>query len=280
MSDPKLGLGDRMKRHEQAAHVVLPPRHPCIVRVDGKAFHTFTRGMEKPWDRRLFDAMCKAATYVCGEASGAKLAYLQSDECSFLLTDYDANGTQPWFDYDVQKLASVTASLFTAAFLWEAIRAELLAVHGGLPAFDARCFVLPREEVVNYFVWRQKDAERNSVSGLAQAHFSHKSLHGLKSNQMQDRLMLEKGINWNDCDPWQKRGACVVREVYDGTGPNGEPCVRSRWIVDWATPIFTQDRTYIQRLVDCDRAESEPARTPDEAMDPGGDFPAPAWKPK
>lgn len=237
-------IGDRMKRYEAVSHYHLSPKLPVIVRIDGKAFHSLTRGMEKPFSRSLAEGMWAGAIAFCKEASGVQIAFHQSDEISFLLTDWSMEGTQPWFDYDLQKLVSVAASVVGVAF---SCHMELYA------AFDARAFSLPQDEVVNYFIWRQQDATRNSVSMLAQAHFSAKELYGKKGPEMQDMLMA-KGINWNDVPTIFKRGAAIRRESYQveartlGVQLDGM-ATRHRWVVDEETPIVTADREYIGQYV-------------------------------
>ena len=248
-------LGDRMKGYESVPRIRLVPKMPVLIRLDGKAFHTLTRGIEKPWDERFNLCMKAAAIALCEQVQGCQLAYVQSDEIQLLLVDYQSIKTQGWFDYEVQKMCSISAAVASVAFReafrgWFPDRAD-----NATTLFDSRCWNLPREEVVNAFIWRQQDATRNSVSALAQAHFSHKRLHGKNTSQMQDMLMSEKGINWNDCPVPQKRGVCIVKEIYEaavGGWRPGDPEVvrRTRWVIDEAIPIFTQDRGYIQRLVD------------------------------
>lgn len=259
MSD-KDSLGDRMKMYETVPRLRLVPKMPVLLRLDGKAFHTLTRGLEKPADNGFNMSMRAAALELCEQIQGCQLAYVQSDEITLLLVDYQTVKTQGWFEYEIQKMCSVAASIATHAF------AESFRVHhadrfaSARPYFDCRAWNLPREEVVNCFIWRQQDATRNSIQGLAQAHFSHKQLHLKDQPQMMDMLMLEKGINWNDCPIPQKRGVCAVKETYEtpntfqsavGEAIGGPPMVtRTRWVIDEAIPIFTQDRTYVQRFVD------------------------------
>lgn len=250
MSD-KDSLGDRMKGYESVPRIRLVPRMPVLLRLDGKAFHTLTRGIEKPVDLGFYKSMLAAATELCEQIQGCQIAYMQSDEITLLLVDYQTLQTQGWFEYEVQKMCSVAASIATHAFAeafrgWHPDRYD-----NARPYFDCRAWNIPREEVVNCFVWRQQDATRNSIQGLAQAHFSHKELHQKDQPAMMDMLMLGKGVNWNDCPVPQKRGVCVVKEQYevDMQGAVGR-CWRTRWIIDEAIPIFTQDRNYIQRLVD------------------------------
>lgn len=178
---------------------------------------------------------------------GCKLVYHQSDEISILLTNYDKLTTQSWFDNNLQKMVSISASMATAKFN-EIVR----EVYPGKPlaTFDSRAWVLPQDEVTNYFLWRQQDASKNSVSMVAQAHFPHKELQGLDSKRLQDKLFLEKGINWNDLPVWQKRGACIIKQSYT----KGE-AVRSKWDVDDHIPVFSQNREYINQHVYLSKGE-------------------------
>ena len=253
----KTSLGDRMKEYESVPKIVLTRRMPLIVRIDGRAFHTWTQGLDKPWDLVLEQAFWCTCLFLCKEISGTKLTYSQSDEISLLVTDYDQLGTQPWFGKELQKVVSVAASLTTAYFnsLWGGTRNPA--------TFDARAFVLPKEEVCNYFIWRQQDATKNSVSSLARAHFPHKRLQNLSGPQKQDLLFKEKGINWDDIETYRKRGFCIMRNE------NGTP------FVDLDIPIFTQDRDCIDRHVYLDGEKDELYRTtkysdPSKDVDRGG----------
>lgn len=236
-------LGERMKTfYEDVAKTKLTRRIPVIGRLDGKAFHTLTRNMKKPYDEDFQYCMWQTAKYLCENIQGCKLAYVQSDEISLLLIDYAKLNTDAWFGYQVQKMCSVAASMCSVIF--NKILSEYFETNN-LSVFDARFFNIPKEEVNNYFLWRQNDASRNSVSCLAQSQFSHKELHGKNTSEMQDMLMLQKGINWNGCPVSQKRGVCIKKETY----MVGET-ERSRWVIDENIPIFSQDRDYIQTLVD------------------------------
>lgn len=263
-----------MKGYENVPRTKLTPRMPMIIRVDGRAFHTYTRRFKEhqtdPWSTHLRDAMTAAAKGLMEEISGAKLAYIQSDEISVLVTDYDTFGTQAWFDKGVQKVCSVSASVATVHFNSEIHNNGFETASA---TFDSRCFVLPREEVSNYFVWRQRDAEKNSVAMLAQWYFSHKQLHRKNGSEMQDMLMLEKGINWNDLDTWKKRGWCVTRksvtttlEKFMAQNPSAkfsipqdahpqQPVTRTVVDPDWEIPIFSKDRDYVDSFVHPDQKE-------------------------
>ena len=267
---PYSSLGERMKGYENISRIYLTRRCPLIIRIDGRAFHTFTKGLKRPFDNLLMSVMQETAKYLCQNISGCKLAYTQSDEISLLITDYDSLDTQAWFDKNLQKIVSVSASLATLAFnkFWnDAVACEYAATGASaIPfnfdylsiisskkfkaTFDSRAFVLPKEEVCNYFIWRQQDASKNSVQSLAQANFPHKQLEGLHTNQLQDKLMLEKSINWNDLSVPCKRGACVYYERKPVVTNNEEiKAEEFGWIIDKNIPIFTQDREYIERFV-------------------------------
>ncbi len=244
MSKPdRDSLGDRMKGYEDAYRTYLTGRMPLILRIDGKAFHTYTRGFIRPFDPDFMELMLLTTLSLCDEIQGVKLAYWQSDEISLFITDYDTLTTQAPYDKNLQKLVSISASIATAAFNDEAAKAnnrrfEYVLADKFKPraCFDSRAFILPHAEVCNYFLWRQQDASRNSINSVGQAHFSSKQLHGLNTDMVQDLLFKEKGINWNDLPTINKRGACVIR-------------VDGKWAVDREIPLFSQDREYVNKFV-------------------------------
>ncbi|WP_063563014.1 tRNA(His) guanylyltransferase Thg1 family protein [Paenibacillus sp. O199] len=239
----KDNLGDRMKGYEDVSRIYLIKRTPIILRIDGKAFQTYTKGLERPFSSYLADCFWETTKYVAKEMMGVKVAYHQSDEVSFLLTNYHKVTTESWFDNNLQKMVSVAASLFTYKFN------DLTRGVIDKPAlFDCRSFVLPKEEVVNYFIWRQQEASKNSVSMFAQSNFPHKALQGLNGSQLQEKLFQERNINWNDIPTWQKRGVCITKEQFSLETENGV-ATRTRWDVDMDIPIFTQDRSYIEKFV-------------------------------
>lgn len=243
-----MSLGDRMKTYEQASRMHLTRRMPMIIRCDGKAFHSYTKSLNKPWDRDMRNAMTEAARALMTSIQGAKVAYVQSDEISVLATDYDSLEFEPWFGKNVQKTVSVSASIATQAF-------NAAMPHKPTACFDARCFVLPKEEVNNYFIWRQQDAVRNSIQGLGQKHFSHKQLHKKNTNDIQEMLFQKYGINWNDYDIWKKRGWCVVRKQLLLEKSDGSECqlpytyTRTTIESDWEIPTFSKNKEYINQYV-------------------------------
>ena len=268
-------LGRRMKEYyEQIPKTKLMRRTPVIIRIDGKAFHSFTKGFKRPFDNVLIESMQETMKYLCENIQGCVLGYHQSDEISLVLVDYHKLTSNAWFDYEVQKICSIAASMATVAFnkIFEQncieysqvvpnteLGRKVMDVYSKASEkgamFDARCFNIPKEEVTNYIYWRQLDATRNSIQMVGQANFSHKELHGKSCNQIQDMLMIQKEINWNDFPIYQKRGSCCVKESYSTvdlstyTG-SGDTITRTRWIIDKEIPIFKgEDRNYIDKLI-------------------------------
>ena len=270
-------LGTRMKtNYEQIQKTKLMRRCPVVVRIDGKSFHSFTKGFNKPFDDILIKSMQETMEYLCENIQGCVLGYHQSDEISLLLIDYQALNSQAFFDYEVQKICSITASMATMAFnkfltnnyqQWvkETISEDKLMDSSNLldykeelilstvyykaidkgAMFDARCFNIPKEECTNYFYWRQLDATRNSIQMVGQANFSHKELQNKSCNNIQDMLHEQKGINWNDFPTYQKRGSCCIKikQMINDVE-------RSKWIVDNDIPIFVNEgRDYIEKLI-------------------------------
>lgn len=275
MSKKRDALGDRMKKYEYITRTHLVPRLPVILRLDGKAFHSFTRGFKRPFDEVLISTMQDTTKYLCENIQGCVLGYTQSDEITLVLVDYKKLNSCAWFDNNIQKMCSIAASMATFAFnrfftanlnafyefntdidltesgyhitfseedgekYYEAYKKA--AEKGAM--FDARVFNIPKEEVCNCVLWRQNDATRNSVEMVAQAHFSHGVLQNKSQSQMQDMLMLERGINWNDFPVHQKRGSCCIKV-------QGDEDKRPKWIIDKNIPIFKGDgRKYIEDLV-------------------------------
>ena len=266
-------LGDRMKEfYEDRTRIKLPRRTFTIIRIDGKAFHTYTKGLERPFDEGLIEDMNATTAYLCKNIQGAKFGYVQSDEISLVLTDFDDLGTHAWFDNNLQKMVSVAASMATAEFnklrLKRYMENSMIFLEPEdigkfkMAEFDARAFQIPFiDEVENYFIWRQQDAVRNSISSVAQSLYSTKELHGVKTDGMQE-LIFQKGINWNDYDFRKKRGAVIAKVevpvlvktkefVNDGETHAIDPTqivMRNKWQVV-ETPTFTQDRWFIKGLI-------------------------------
>lgn len=243
-------LGDRMKTYEAVPKNYLMRRTPVIIRIDGCHFHSFTRKFKKPFDNVFMEAMKWTTFDLCSHIQGCVMGYTQSDEISLVLCDYKRLNSAAWFDDQVQKICSVSASMASSFFVraFDTMVDDLTdgdvvpeiyrsAYQSGTPYFDARCFNLPVEEVCNYMIWRQQDATRNSILGLAQSLYSHKEMQGVSCKALQDKMFEEKGVNWNDLETPKKRGTCVVR-INDGG-------VRSKWVIDNDIPVFTARRDYV-----------------------------------
>lgn len=263
-------IGDRMKQfYENRTCFFLPRRTYTIIRVDGKAFHTYTKGLEQPFDAGLIEDIDATASYLCKNIQGAKFAFVQSDEISILLTDFDKIDTDAWFDGNIRKMASVAASLATSKFnqlrqlryikakfdegitnityRWMELLSKLKVAE-----FDARVFIIPCDyEVENYFIWRQQDAVRNSISSVALSLYSHKELEGVNGNRKQEMIFL-KGINWNDYAPKLKRGRFIQKLPFatemDENNPNSKSVMRNCW-TSTDCPIFTQDREFLLKYI-------------------------------
>lgn len=225
----KTPLGDRMKTYERTHRQVLPRRTYTLMRLDGRAFHTYLKGCTKPFDLDFVHDMNDLATHLCQEIQGVQFAYTQSDEISLLLTDFATLNSEPWVRGRVDKMVSLSASLAGAFFTrlrWEWPK---------LATFDSRVWTMSDPvEVANYFLWRQWDAETNSLQMLAQHYFSVAELHGKKNGQLQDMLYLKHKVNWNNLDPGLKRGRIIY--PMDKTDPD-LPQAGARWVVE-AAPHF------------------------------------------
>ena len=277
-------LGKRMKEfYEQVPKTRLVRRMPVAIRIDGKAFHTFTRGFQKPFDKVLMQSMQETTKYLCENIQGCVFGYTQSDEITLILVDYKELDTSAWFDYEIQKLCSISASMATMSFnkFFErnaknyiqncAIDYETDGLYGkDTPEyqlceiyqkaidkgamFDARCFNIPKEEVTNLVYWRQLDAARNSIQMVGQANFSHKELQNKSCNMIQDMLHEQKGINWNDFPVDCKRGAAVIKRkigtnIAAACGIAGAT-YEDRWVIDRDMPMLKgEDRKYLDDLV-------------------------------
>lgn len=258
-------LGARMKMYEQQSRSFLKRKTPVIVRLDGCHFHTVSRGFDKPFDVAIERAMKHTMLFLCSHIQGCVLGYTQSDEITLVLCDYQKVDTAAWYEYNIQKITSVSASMASFAFI-EALKQECLNLsclflsnedasrRSKLLAekieqgafFDSRAFNLPtKEEVVNNLIWREQDAIRNSIQGLAQSLFSHNEIQCIKNKDILEKMKEEKGIEWSTyLTGYQQRGCCAIKVESEGEY-NGTPVKRTSWEIDDNIPLFTQDRDYI-----------------------------------
>lgn len=250
-----MNLHERMKQYEAVSQTYLMRRTPVILRLDGVAFHTFTKNFDKPFDEALSTVMKCTTRYLVNSIQGCVLGYTQSDEISLVLQDYKKLDTDAWFGYNVQKLVSVSAKMATAQF--NKLFNRYIAFRPGETSdryreailenigFDSRCWNLPFEEVNNYLIDRQRDAERNSINLLAQQYYSQKELNGIKSNALQNKLFTEQGINWNDLPYYQKRGFLALPDNDHNFNDLSE------------TPIFSKEPEFVNSLIRFDKEENK-----------------------
>ncbi len=252
-------LGDRIKNfYENITRIFISHRTYTLIRVDGRAFHTLTKGLARPFDIDFMNEMDETAKYLCRHISGAKFAFVQSDEISILVTDFDELTTQAWFNNNLQKMCSISASMATRAFNETRMKKHLKIVEDirrpdeyyinfkdvKWAEFDSRIFQIShKSEVANYFVWRQQDTIRNSVQSVAQFMFSQKELQRKNVTKLKE-MILEKGSNWEDYDDKCKYGRLIVLEEFEKT----PGLVRTQW-VSIPAKVFTQDREYINSKI-------------------------------
>lgn len=257
-------LGERMKdQYEHRTRFSLPRRTYTIIRLDGKAFHTYTKGLNKPFDDDLIKDMDDAIIAMLPEIQGVQFAYTQSDEISLVLTDFATPNTDAWFDGNIQKMVSVSASIITAEFnklrwireniIRETTTGKSHFAPNKTAYFDSRVFTIPdRTEVMNYLIWRNQDCARNSVSMVAQSLFSHKELQGKSTVQMQEMMFQTHNVNWAEYDQSKKNGRLIVKETFAEQflgGINGNPIVhRSRWVSKPAWK-FTEDKEKLMAMI-------------------------------
>ena len=276
--------------YEQIPKTKLMRRCPVIIRIDGRAFHSFCKRFQKPFDPVMMEAMQRTTKYLCEHIQGCVFGYSQSDEISLLLIDYKKLNSSAWFDNEVQKMCSISASMATMAFnrilneismdidpsiniyvdptgeYAEEVEEQIAiaknygydgdfdnwcrqcgaynrAINKGA-MFDSRVFSIPREEVTNYFYWRQLDAIRNSIEMVGQANYSPKELHKKNCTMICD-MLLEKDIIWSELPIDCQRGSCCYKETY-----KLKDTTRNKWIIDHNIPLFkNEDRFYIDRWI-------------------------------
>ena len=265
----KDSLGDRMKDYENCYRLYLSKRQPIIIRCDMRAGHTFTKGFERPYDIAFASCMWETARKLCENVGGCRFGYTQSDEITLVLADWENPKTEPWFGNNLQKIVSISASMatlyFNKAFMEMLSKAfhnlnipseKLQVYHKALSEktaiFDSRAFIIPREEIFNVLYWRQLDCKRNSIQLLGQANFSHNQLQNKNSDEIQEMLFQEKGINWAKEPEWFKNGVAIYKkptkvDYYNKFDGSSGVVYRNKWYADLETPVFTKDKQYIEK---------------------------------
>lgn len=253
-----VSLHERMTQYyESVTHSrTLTRRMPVIIRCDMECGKAFTSKLKKPWDDIFSNAMQNALIEMANKIQGCVLGYTASDEISLLLLDYQELNTDAWFGYNIDKLVSSAASMATIFFYKSFVRSASLYESGlseaekvsdsnylavlddkvqKSPIFDARAFNIPKEEVANYFLDRQRYTEKNSISMLARHYFSHKEIEGKNGFEMKAMLKKEHNVDWNDCPIIYKRGVFCKRNYL--------------FSIDYSSPIVSENRDYIDSLV-------------------------------
>jgi len=227
-------LGERMKMFEDVYRYKLPPNSCWIIRVDGRAFHTLTRGMET-FDSRIISIMNEVGFALAKEFSSARIAYIQSDEVSLLIKNHHTRDEM--FGRGIQKLASISAACATmAANQW----CRDVVMPSRKMMFDSRIFAIPESEVANYFIWRQHDWARNSVQMQARKYFSHTEIQNKNNMEILD-MLHEREVDWEYLPTDLKRGRCIVKAP--------DKTVHWTWRIDNHIPIFTKNRDYIEKFL-------------------------------
>lgn len=247
-------LGDRMKRYEKVSDHVLAIKTPVIIRIDGNAFHTFTKGFNKPFDKYFIEAMAATTLDLCKDIAGCQYGYVQSDEISLFLCDYEKIETQPWFDYRLQKLASIAAAKATWYF-HQHLQEEYEKAYEDDPTasatvflaekltkmacFDARAFNIPKDEISNYFIWRQNDATRNAILSIAQYVLPSSELNGKNCKQLKTLLTDKYNVQFDAIPTRFMRGTLFLKE-YDP-----DKC-KKIWFMPPETPDFIEHRILLE----------------------------------
>lgn len=235
-------LSDRMKNYENSYRYYLPKRIPLILRLDGRSFSNYTKKLARPWDLNFSHAMDAVAKKLCEEIQGAQIAYIQSDEISVFVHNYKSLSSSAWFDNNFQKIVSISAAIASSEMT---IQSFLIFNKIKAAQFDSRVIILPESEVCNYFIDRQNDATRNSIQSVAQSKFSHKQLYKKNAKEMQE-MLFQVGINFNNLEPYFKRGRCCIKVA------SLDNYKEKEWKIDSNIPIFSSSREYIESLLAVD----------------------------
>lgn len=259
-------LSEKMKRLEDVTNIKLERKTPVIMRLDGRAFSKYTKGLDKPFDKDLSEVFQWVAFKLKENLDNVKFIYSQSDEINILMTDWTKDTTDAWFTYRVQKMVSVAAGITTALFnsrvekiinkyasqISDIEEAQFKPVEEFTPVekkyfvwkgkqykavFDCRVFNVSMEDVVPYFIYRQKDAMRNSVQALAQSYYSHTQLDKKKQAEMKQLVLDKANVDYDKLPMLQKAGFTIYKDTSDN------------WIVDTDIPEFMTNRDYISKFL-------------------------------
>lgn len=254
-----MNLQERMKRYESSYDFTLPINMPIVIRLDGWHFKSFTKGLKKPFDLIFRETMVETMKELCKVIPDIQFAYTQSDEISFIIINFDKLEKTPWFDNRINKLISISSSIASVKFneiLKRKVKEEydarlnsndcrdkdleeykIYEKKFGQAYFDARAYVIPKEDIINYLYWREWDGIRNSVQSVGYTYFSQKELLNKNTNDIIE-LLKGKGINWYDYPLWLQRGVVLFKDLL------------GKWSEDRNIPIFKKDgRSYVRERI-------------------------------
>ena len=244
---------EKLKAYEQRTDTKLSVDMPIILRIGGKSFKTLTKNCDKPFDDVVARAMYKTMLELCKNIPYCVLGYTYSDEITLLIVNKGLDGATPWYENRAQKLCSVTASMATAQFCkffveYTKLYNRELSIDLGLVAFDCRCFNILENDVIEYFIWRQKACVRHAVMGIAHTMYSNKELYKKSDGTVRKMIKEKTGKAFAGVEPGYCYGFCAVRRLVRLPSLN----VRNMWTIDkdvpkfWREPMYIQDCLYVK----------------------------------
>lgn len=246
----KDSLGNRMKQYEAVTEHYLVPKLPFIIRVDGKAFHTFTKKFEKPFDAVIEQTMRATMESLCKDIPGCVLGYTQSDEITLVCIYTDRIVSKAWFDGRIEKIVAISAAKATKYFNKHfreniPMNVEKYVKKLDEAEFDARVFNLPEWDCINNVIWRQQDAIRNSIEMVGHCFYSARELNHVNTTQIKEKLRVEHDIVWEHYSEYNKQGVfCYKTQVEKET--HGKVVVRNVWVQDFV--VLQDNREWFAKI--------------------------------
>ena len=251
------GLEDRMLYYRGLSDYRLIPNSYVLLMLDGRSFSSFVKNyFDKPFDDKFINMMNETAKYLCEKIQGCKFAYVQSDEISLVITDFDTPNSDSFFGYRLEKILSISASMASAKFnqlmTLEALRravdgldeygcinTEEVIANVKLLEFDCKAWNVPSyNDVFAWNLFRQNDCLKNSKQQAAQAWLPHKQLVNKTADEQIALLKEKQGIDWNDFDDGKKYGRFIYKETVTmnseqyGTFERDKFVIHSAWVLN------------------------------------------------
>lgn len=236
-------LSERMREYELASKTRFPKRVPILIRADGKKFSKFVKDFEAPFDSLLGEMLKLTAFNVAKKLDGCVFFTQHSDEMSFFINTYQTLNQKGLMNLTKHKIDSEVASMITLEFVKQLVANDLTHLLDKFKGFDARSWVLPKDEVVNYFFERQTSSKRNSIQMYARQYFTQKEINGLSGLLMIEKMREEKNFDWESVDTWHKYGWLGYPVLHHGKLTN-------RWEVDEAEYLREDGRDLLTKYVD------------------------------